>query len=210
MGKSDPLILPEYDTFLTRHRKRHCSGSAAFLGFSQDNDFTKNVFSDSKDFYDLSLGNWEINSRWRLKKQYDLIVSTRCPYFAREPTDFVERCKDHLTDDGVLFLDWGLGDHWRFDKYKVGWVRGGEHEWAYKEDNFLWSCLWREDFEDDIEVKKFYSHISGQFGYSRGEKLSQIVRKEVPEIVDYDYEEIKFKFLWPEAPQLYIMTLSRK
>lgn len=208
MGRSDPLLFPEYTSLLSTVRRKH--DSVAFLGFSQENVFTRCVDSSSRDFYDLSLCNWEINSRWRLKKQYDLIVSTRCPYFSREPIDFVDRCRDHLTDDGVLFLDWGLGDHWRFQKFKVGWVRDGEHEWAYKEDNFLHSCLWRDEFENDIEVKKFYSYVSGQFGYKRGASLSQIVRQEVPAVVDYDYDSIKFKFLWPEAPQLYIMTLSRK
>ena len=104
-------------------------GPIALLGF-KDNRIS------SGDLYDLELGNWNINSDWKLPKKYNSIISTRCPYFAKNPKDFIKRCYDNLEDNGEIFLDWGLGDHWRFENYKVGWVKDGEHEFAYKNDNF--------------------------------------------------------------------------
>jgi len=109
-------------------------GDVALLGFENNQYF-------NGDCYDLKLGNWNINSEWELDKKYDTIVSLRCPYFAKDPEDFIKRCYRHLNESGKLYVDWGLGDHWRFDKFKIGWVKDGEHEYAYKEDNFLWSAV---------------------------------------------------------------------
>lgn len=206
MGKSDPIIFNEYLTLLDQHCGLRYD-SIAFLGFGQENAFTTMLQAPVRDFYDLSLGNWDINDTWVLPKSYDLVISTRCPYFARDPHDFVERCRASLAPGGTIFLDWGLGDHWRFDRFKVGWVRDGEHEFAYAPDNFLHSCFWRPEFVDDLEVKRFWSNVQGRFGYQRTESLNDIIRVEVPSIIDYGCKEIRFKFLWPEAPQLYIMTL---
>jgi len=204
MGKSDSIVFNEYKALLSGIEP----ASVAFLGFSAENDFTRSVVCKIREFYDLSLENWQINSDWSLRQNYDLIVCTRCPYFARHPWDFVDRCHNHLNPGGYLLLDWGLGDHWRFPDYKVGWRRGGEHEFAYCSkylpDNCLWSCMWRKSFEEEDEVKAFWSNVAGRFGYSKDETLSDVVAREVPALVDYDYDKIKFKFLWPDSPQLYI------
>lgn len=180
----------------------------ALLGFPSDNGFTSSI-PGKHDFYDLQLGNWNINWNWVLARQdYDLIVCTRCPYFASDPDAFVKKCRAHLGPNGKMFLDWGLGDHWRFEKYKVGWVRDGEHEYFYTPDNFLHSCLWRSEFVQHPEVKKFWDNVRGRYGYSVDDDLDAVVRREVPRIVDYDFDSIRFKSLWSDAPQLYIMTLG--
>jgi SAM-dependent methyltransferase len=180
--------------------------NVAFLGFDSENEFTRTL-PGVHTFFDLSLGNWEINSAWTLPSSYDLIVSTRCPYFACDPADFIRRCQRHITNKGNIFIDWGLGDHWRFPMYKVGWVRNGEHEFAYSNNNYLHSCLWRSEFQDVPEVIKFWDHIRGRYGYDVDAKLDDVVKAEIPSIVDYKFDKIKFKFLWPDSPQLYIMTL---
>ena len=41
----------------------------------------------------------------------------------------------------TLLADWGLGDHWRYEDFKVGWVKGEEHESFYSDNNFLWSFV---------------------------------------------------------------------
>ena len=107
MGRSDPHVL----TFYNKTVKP--KGSIALLGFSNNNFY-------NGDLYDLSLDNWNINSEWILKKKYDTIICTRCAYFAEDPWDFIERCHEHLNKDGVLYVDWGLGDHWRFEGVR-GW-----------------------------------------------------------------------------------------
>ena len=115
MGRSDPYIYSFYKGNIAPR------GKTALLGF------TDNTFFDG-DLYDLQLKNWDINSSWQLHEKYDTIISLRCPYFAKDPQEFIRRCYNSLNDGGVLYADWGLGDHWRFKQYKVGWVKDGEQE----------------------------------------------------------------------------------
>lgn len=207
MGKSDPYIFAEYRQILDGVM----SDATAFLGFDGENAFTASVPGSIRDFYDIRLGgagSWDINSEWSLKRKYDLIVSTRCPYFSRNPRDFIDRCDAHLNVGGRIMLDFGLGDHWRFDAFKVGWVRNGEHEWAYDKRNTLHSCLWRHEFVMQPEVQAFVKSIAGRFGYPDAPDIDKIICDEVPALVDYDYERIRFKMLWPTTPQLYIITLG--
>lgn len=208
MGKSDQFIFPEYLKILNNVNAE----SIAFLGFSKENDFTISLKSPIKNFYDLTLGNWDINSDWKLDRKYDLIISTRCPYFSKDPSIFVRKCLDSTTDGGHVLLDWGLGDHWRFNNYKVGWYRNGELEYAYHPKNYLYSCFWNDELVNDSEVKKFWDAVkrNPQFGYHEVDDLSKIVKLEVPTIIDYPTQKIKTKFLWPDNPQLYIITLLKR
>lgn len=210
MGKSDPIILEEYARFL--ESEISLCNSVAFLGFNQENSFTLSVKASVRHFYDAQLNNWDINDNWSLKQNYDLIVCTRCAYFSKEPLRFIEKCKQHLNNAGIAMIDWGLGDHWRFNNYKVGWLRNGEHEFAYKQENFLYSCFWNENLRKDINVELFWNHIltNKKFGYTLNNNLEEVIREEVPSLVDYDIKKIKTIFLWPESPQLYIITLIQK
>jgi len=204
MGKSDIFVFNEYKKILESIEKPR---SIAFLGFSTENQFTK-TFNAEKHFYDIQLGNWEINSDWSLPQKYDLIVCTRCAYFCKNPHEFIVKCKKYLTEEGYAFIDWGLGDHWRYQNFKVGWVRNGEHEKAYFDDNFLYSCFWSKDLEEDSEVKKFWKAVKlNNFNYSNNNTLSEVIEEEVPVVVEYPTKLIKTLFLWPESPQLYIATL---
>jgi hypothetical protein len=209
MGKSDSIIFNEYKSVLSNIKSQ--INSVAFLGFSQENDLTKSIVAKTKSFYDLSLGNWDINSDWTLDQKYDLIVSTRCPYFSKDPKAFIKKCKNHLTERGYALIDWGLGDHWRFKDYKVGWLRHGELEFAYKPTNFLYSCYWHDDLLLDQNVNLFWDSIllNPEFGYTNQNNLKEVVEKEIPYLVNYKVEKIKTVFLWPERPQLYIITLIR-
>lgn len=205
MGKSDSIIFEEYKKILGNVR----ASSAAFLGFPKENLLTLSIDVPIKHFYDLSIENWNINDDWLLKQKYDLIVCTRCAYFSKNPQLFIEKCKQHLTPNGHALIDWGLGDHWRFKDYKIGWVRGGEHEFAYNQNNFLYSCFWNEELTNHSEVQVFWNAVKNNstFGYKDTDTLNDVVRREVPELVEYDCKKIATKFLWPESPQLYIMTL---
>jgi len=208
MGRSDPLIFREYFEVLKKIQTD--ISSVAFLGFSDESHFTRCVNVPNRDFYDLSLGNWQINSDWHLNKKYDLIISTRCPYFSANPDDFVKKCKESLNPGGYALIDWGLGDHWRFEDFKVGWRRNSEIEHAYEKDNYLHSCFWNDSLSEDPESVAFWRAVlSNDYGYSASETLSQVIEREVPKIVSYKTEEIRLKFLWPESPQLYIITLIR-
>ena len=125
MGASDPIVIP----FYKKHIVNICP-PVALLGFTNNNLF-------DGDLYDRSLGNWDINSEWKLNKKYSTIICTRCAYFSKEPKTFIEKCYNGLDKDGILYVDWGLGDHWRFKNFKVGWVKNGEQEYAYDNNNFL-------------------------------------------------------------------------
>ena len=166
MGRSDPYVYDFYKGYIVPR------GEVALLGF------VNNKWFDG-DLYDIQLNNWNINDGWELKKKYDTIICTRTAYFAKDPEDFIKRCYENLNEGGKLYVDWGLGDHWRFDNYKVGWVKDGEHEHAYKDDNYLWSGIWDDSFLEDKEYKLFESRVE-QYGYFNV-KDAQV--KEIPKVL---------------------------
>jgi len=204
MGRSDSILRPFYYNNISP------KGRVALLGFS-------NNYMFDGDLYDLSLGNWNINDEnWELNGMYDTIISLRCPYFSKDPSRFVDKCCDHVNSGGEIILDWGLGDHWRFEKYKVGWVKDGEHEYAYEDDNFLWSCFWDDSFETDDQVKIFKDRIE-KFGYFGS--LGDHIRNEVPSILSANelirgdrFSEIggTMLSLWEDFPQIYILLKMTK
>ncbi len=195
MGKSNAALMP----FYKQHIK--ADGDVALLGFT-DNNWWKG------DLYDLSLNNWNINSKWKLKKKYDTIICTRCAYFSCNLHAFFERCHRHLKKNGKLFVDFGLGDHWRFRNYKVGWRNDIEHEFAYDDNNYLWSTIWDESFDDHSETRTFKKRIKK---HDYNEDLHSIIDREVPIIYTLDELSQMFDFtydikcLWIDNPQLYIL-----
>tara|TARA_Y100000034_G_scaffold136176_1_gene211289 strand:- start:1145 stop:1750 length:606 start_codon:yes stop_codon:yes gene_type:complete len=194
MGRSDPTISRFYGHHIEP------VGDVALLGYTNNNWF-------DGDLYDLQLKNWNINSDWKLKKNYDTIICTRCAYFAKEPEQFIRRCYEHLNEGGKLYADWGLGDHWRFEKFKIGWVKDDEQEHAYERGNFLWSSVWDDSFLDDPEFKLFEKRVE-KFGYVDAKKA---MFEEVPSILELNsinkYFKITYniKALWDDFPQLYIL-----
>ena len=199
MGKSNSYVIPFYKNTIKPE------GDVALFGFTDNNMF-------QGDLYDLSLNQWQINSDWNLTKKYDTIISTRCPYFAKDPGVFIKKVYDHLNEGGVAYLDWGLGDHWRFDNYKIGWVKDGEHEYAYQEDNYLWSIVWNEKYAMHFHAKDFL-HNCKKFGY---DDLNRAIVEEVPEVFNSDQLDywssvsVDMLSLWSDAPQLYILYKLEK
>ena len=195
MGRSDPLVLK----FYKKHIKPQ--GNVALLGFVDNRWF-------DGDLYDLQLNNWNINDKWKLKKKYDTIICTRTAYFAKDPEDFIERCHENLNKDGKLYVDWGLGDHWRFDNYKVGWIKDGEQEHAYEGDNLLWSSVWDGSFLENEQYKLFCTKVA-KFGYK---DVKKAIFQEVPKILEINLIKKNFdisyniKTLWEDKPQLYILV----
>ena len=99
MGKTDPIIIPKYLSLIPGLDYEN----ACFLGFSGENNLTKNIKSKRRSFYDLSLGNWNINDKeWKIKEKFDLVVSTRCPYFSKDPKLFFENCHKILSPGGTF------------------------------------------------------------------------------------------------------------
>lgn len=199
MGRSDPLISQFYRQVVEP------KGTTALLGYTNNNWY-------DGDLYDIKLNNWDINSDWSLEKKYDTIICTRCAYFSKEPERFIEKCYEHLNEEGRLYVDWGLGDHWRFDNYKIGWVKNGEHEYAYGEDNYLWSTVWHDSFLEDIEYKYFEERVKG-FGYT---DVREAIFNEVPAVLDLNSINKLFNIsyniiaLWSDRPQLYILISAIK
>lgn len=179
--------------------------------------FTDNKFGPG-DLYDLSFTDhrhWDINDEWELPKKYGSIVSTRCPYFAKDPKGFIKRCWKNLEKDGEILLDWGLGDHWRFEKYKVGWKKDGEHEFAYAPNNFLWSTVWDGDFYRDPQFLLFADRVK-KFGYQHKWDVASAIVEEVPEILplwfikEYFDAKVMLWTVWEDFPQLYIFIWGKK
>ena len=214
MGKSDPIVFKKYLNSIPEA----IFENIAFLGFPKKNIFTDAVKGKNKNFFDILpeaeyTKEWNINSTdWHISKKYDLVVCTRCAYFSKEPERFIDQCHNILKKGGYLLVDWGLGDHWRFDNYKIGWIKDGEHEYAYKEDNYLWSTIWDEYFLKDDDFKWFAENVK-KFGYK---DVSKAVAEEFPSKISlryiFNYFDVQYSMLplWPDHPQLYIILLCRK
>ena len=204
MGRSDPYVF----NFYASHLVKRDYNSVGFFGQPTHNQFSNFIISEDKSFYDMSLGNWEINSfPYKASKKFDLIVCTRCCYFSKQPKKMIKEFQGMLNPGGKIFIDWGLGDHWRFDKYKVGWIKDGEHEWAYDKDNYLWSTIWDKKFLESYEVARFKKGIE-KMGYYN---LEDAIFDEVPVVVDPNeigVISVSFLTLWEESsPQIYISTI---
>ena len=209
MGKTDNILLRIYVARIIEWLGTLEFQDVAFLGQPGENMLSSQIKTSGKrGFFDLELGNWNINDEdWKIEKNsYDLIVCTRCAYFAKEPGEFILKCHDILKPGGSIFVDWALGDHWRFENYKVGWVKDGEHEYAYAEDNFLWSAAWTDEWLKWNEVKNFERLIKKK-GYNN---FKEAVFNEVPVILNlhtlgsvFDRLELDGISLWEDMPQIY-------
>jgi hypothetical protein len=210
MGRSDPYIVPFY-----KQRIRP-EGKVALLGFTNNNIF-------EGDLYDQQLGNWDINSEWELPQKYDTIICTRCAYFAKDVDDFIKRCYISLKDNGRLYVDFGLGDQWRYSEvvapfvnhfeYKVGWVKDGEHEYAYAKDNYLWATVWDDSFSDHEQFKIFKERVK-KFGY---DNIKKAIHDEVPSVLSLNkmskyFNDLAYDIiaLWEDRPQMYIFISGVK
>ncbi len=214
MGKSDPYIFQHYIKAITSYHSHLDFESVCLLGQPADNGFTQYINAKQKDFFDVSVGNWNINHfPYRSKKQYDLVICTRCPYFCIDPLAFLRECNSLLRPGGKLFVDWGLGDHLRFEKFRVGFRDEQFHEYGYSEDNLLHSCLWHPSFTAHPEVMLFSDRIR-KFGYT---DLNKAVDQEVPQVFNpadasiiFDNIKVDFAALWEDQPQLYIILQGEK
>lgn len=207
MGKSDPHLIDFYMSFLEDDKQYN---SVGFFGQKEENFISSRISSKERKFYDLALKNWNINKHpYNIKDKFDLIVCTRCAYFSNDPQRMIKSFIRMLNPNGSILIDWGLGDHWRFKNFKVGWVKGEEQEYAYEVDNFLWSYIWHDSFEHHDQVKLFKKNI---ISHNYKGSLKEIVKKEIPEILhvnNIDNVSIKANhlFLWPDNPQLYSCLL---
>lgn len=206
MGKSDPYLQAFFGSMVPEG----VFENVGFFGQSSENFISAKIDSKKRSFFDLSLKNWDINRfPYEVNEKFDLIVCTRCAYFCKEPLKMMDSFKNMLSSNGKILIDWGLGDHWRFENFKVGWLKDNEQEWCYQEDNYLWSCVYNETMFNHPEIEKFLKWIQ-KFNYH--EPLEEIIKKEVPVIFRPEYfscKQIRFNHLalWEESPQLYSCLL---
>lgn len=210
MGKTDPYIQKAYSDIL----KNKSFNKIAFFGFSQPDNFTNLFSANIKDFYDIKNKNWNINVfPYEVKNKYDLIVCTRVAYFCKKPAMLIESFDKILENNGKILIDWGLGDHWRFKEFKIGWLKNNEHENAYQSDNFLWSTIWHDLFLENSAFQLFSERVKSK-GYV---DVKKAIFEEVPVVLDLNSIKNKYKKIdislqtyWPDAPQLYIILLLTK
>ena len=170
------------------------------FGQAEDNFISSELKSSKRYFYDMSLKNWNINAfPYNVEEKFDLIVCTRCAYFSKNPEKMLEEFFQMLNPGGTILIDWALGDHWRFEDYKVGWIKNNEQEYAYGEDNLLWSTAWHDSFLENGEYKFFENWVK-RYGY---EDVKTVIKDEVPVILnlsEYEHVEFGIKSLWPKRP----------
>lgn len=211
MGRSNEYVFPWYVNRLPNRQYQR----VAALGATGPDAFTRTIDCESIDFFDLTLNNWKINDDvWpeQLRDgRYDLVICTRCPYFAEDPVAFLKKCRE-ATTNGTIFLDWGLGDHWRQQPFKIGWRRDGYHEEVTYGEHIsrLYSTAWRSDLDRHDATLRFM-HACGKVDpYYVDKRVSRIIKNEVPAILDLDVVKptiIDLLMLWPEQPQLNILTV---
>lgn len=222
MGRSDPIILPWYERMIRTHCKPRMNDRVAFLGFSHANQLVNALRNDFKacDLYDLQLDNWNINGDDTIIGQYDLIVCTRCAYFACDINSFMSSIMSHLSVDGCAFIDWGYGTHFATSdgSFMVGW-----HD--VKTDRFvvttyanvsapLRSGYWCMSLDHHPASRLFRDRIRTK-GYDDNRTLREIISDEVPHLVIDDDIIIKpyaidALCLWCDRPQLYVACAFRK
>jgi len=217
MGKSDPHVFNFWAHVLANPAPGEnpmsvSYGTVGFFGQPAENEFSTWVPADKKHFYDLQLNNWEINSfPYDVKERFDLIACTRCPYFSKYPTEMLSEFRRLLKPGGVILIDWAVGDHWRFDEFAVGWKHHGYHEFAYHEENFLWSCYLSERMKSNELYKAFEQHCE-KFGY---DDMETAIHDEVPVIVTptdvenagLTVDKEAYLLLWPDSPAFYTLLL---
>ena len=203
MGKTNGRLFPIYrqraiDLGITEEDK------VAAFGFTKQPEWLDNKC----DLFDEQLGNWEINSMFPQGEDiYDAVVCTRVAYFAKDPLKLVGQLHKLLKPGGKLLIDWGLGDHWRYAEFKIGWNHHGMQEEAY--GYRLYSAIWDKTLNSDPEVQAFLKY-SQKFGYPEGTSMTDVLEIEVDRWRDVseflpmfsDYQITAHSF-WPDAPQLY-------
>ena len=216
MGKSDPIIFNFYTQIL--HSLRDLTLDIAFLGFSEKNDFVNFFKNAHADLYDIQASETvkflDINDvEWNITKKYDLVISTRCPYFSKNPQLFITNCQKICREHGIVFVDWGLGDHWRFDRFKVGWKKNSEWEFSSYDGqkHYLHSCYYNPALEEDPQILKFKKNIV-KFGYNIDTPLRDILEEEIPAILEcheMPAHHVYTLSLWEDFPQLYIVNVIK-
>jgi SAM-dependent methyltransferase len=210
MGKSNSKLNPVYKKLI---QKLNLSNpKTAVLGSPGPYAVSNMIEKADCKFFDLKKKNWNINEDWDLKEKFDLILCNRCPYFAKNPETFIEKCYNQLNPKGNILIDWGYGDHWRFSNYKIGWVKNKEHEYCYDDTNFLWSGVWDDSFLKNSDYLKFCKWVK-RLGYPNVKKA---IFEETPKVMNVSYIkqyfdiEIELLALWPDKPQLYIFITGAK
>lgn len=230
MGVHDVLIFPQYINFFQSNIEENNEiKNIAFLGFQEDNivtEFIKSCCTKLKnaDYYDLCLNGWDINDDWKLKRKYDLIVCLRTAYFSKDPLLFLKKCHKSLNKGGNLFVDWGLGDHWRYKHFVVGWYHPntGEREKAPYldgEKSYLYSCFWDKLFERDPYTQWFFHHSSQHYGYDISKSFDTVLDEEIGSERIINIEKYTRNFVLRNIrlfaintmrPQIYIMLYGIK
>ena len=213
MGKSNGILRPIYKKLVENAASQFNEKiEVAVLGSPGPYIATNFIDNANFSYFDLKLKNWNINDDWILPKKFDFIICTRCPYFSKDPKNFIIKCHEHLHKKGVLLLDWGYGDHWRFPQYKIGWIKNGEQEYCYEKENYLWSGVWDDEFVKDAQFQQFTQWVKKK-GYN---DVKKAIFDETPIVLKISFIKQYFNCkasllsLWEQSPQLYVFLICKK
>jgi hypothetical protein len=214
MGQTDVMLNPIY-----AEKTKDFNGLVLCIGFRKRPAWLpRSCVADCRDLYhedeDKQLDINEAIENWTIDNYdiYDGIVCTRVAYFSKSPIELVERLSIVGKKNCKILIDWGIGDHWRFEPLNVGWYHpDGVQEFAYASGNFLWSTVWNNDWASDSEVWDFFLAMERhdkKYDMTLGNTTNQIL-EEFPVVVNtrafekHMTGEWTHHMFWPEAPQLY-------
>ena len=117
MGYSDSIVLPQQQKFIDALVRGFIAPSGvlkiAYLGNQSANHPTvqhcQKLFSEAQhDFYDIVLGNWDINKEWKIEG-YDLVVCYRTTMYAESSLEFfLQQLKKCISKNKYIIFDFTL------------------------------------------------------------------------------------------------------
>ena len=206
MGKTDAHLFPHYKRLFQKK-----GDVVAIAGGTVRPPWLEDC--PAYELYDREIDGWSISNPV-LNTEYDNIICTRVAYFSDRPLHTIKTLAEHLKPGGQLLIDWGVGDHWRFRPYSVGWVRGQVHEWAYQEGNLLWSAYYDTDMEYQHQFKaniKQHGYEGQLIEHLRAECPELVLKSEIEALDIFEPFEATHIDFWQDYPQLYsILPLIKK
>lgn len=217
MGKTDSLIIPIYKRYL----QKYFSDSVDFFGSTSKDKLCQNI--KSARFFDLQIGNWNINTKWSI--QTSRAVCLRTSGFAINPNDLITSFSKNMDKNGILLIDWSLGsDHYPRESKKWTWGWGNGADQCYGEYKNKKCYLYSSYLSRNLIISNAYQELCNfaakQIHYQQVKNHYEQIQSEFKEyLLNHELLEDHFSILeekiWTPLTrngraQLYTIQILRK
>lgn len=218
MGKTDSILIPVYEKIM----RKHIRDTVTFFGSTNKDKLAQHIRSAK--FFDLQLGNWDINKPWNVEKT-SKVICLRTSGFAVSPNLLVEKFSNCMDKNGILMIDWTMGsDHYARDskKWTWGWSTGESRcygEYKGKKCPLYSSylspgCLTSDAFNRLVEYASKQEHYQGVVDWYSQIKSEFSDNFLDQKILDKHFEVVEEKSWTPlkqnGRAQFYLIQVLRK